>query len=42
MGLDSEHCVSKQQNKWSKWKRNFWANYWSLCISDKPHSYSNY
>jgi len=36
MGLDSGHCLSKQQNKCIKSKTEFfWAVYWSLCIGGK-------
>jgi len=42
-GVDSAHCLSKQQNKCSKSKTEFFKQFIDLFASViKPHSFSNY
>jgi len=42
-GVDSGHCLSKQQNKCSKSKTEFFEQFIDLSASAiKPHSFSNY
>jgi len=42
MGVDSGHCLNKQQNKCSKFKTEFVAQFIDPCAPViKPHSFTN-